>query len=112
MPRLVLTDRFVLGAKAGDGERIDYFDEKHAGLALRVSGGGKAWTFNFTSPKDGKRARLTFGSYPGTSLAGARTRATEARGHLDADPPRDPRDVFAEQEAGAMTVKMLVESYL
>jgi integrase len=110
MPRLSLTDRFVAGAKA-ETARIDYFDEKTPGLALRVSpGGSKAWTFHFTSPKDGKRARATLGSYPATSLAAARTRATEARSLVEGQ--EDPRDVFAVQVAGAMTVAMLVQSYL
>jgi integrase len=111
MPRLALTARFVLGAKAGESSRIDYFDEKNPGLALRVSPGGrKAWTLIFTSPKDDKRARITLGTYPATSLAAARTRATEARQLLEAK--KDPRDVFADQAAGAMTVGTLVESYL
>jgi integrase len=111
MPRLTLTDRFAAGAKATQGTRVDYFDEKNPGLALRVSPGGrKAWTFHFTSPKDDKRARITLGTYPATSLATARTRATEARTLLEGG--RDPRDVFADQAAGAMTVGTLVTSYL
>jgi integrase len=111
MPRMLLTDRFVAGAKATGSQRLDFFDEKTRGLALRVSpGGNKAWTFHFTSPKDERRARVTLGSYPGTTLAAARTRATEARTLLEDG--RDPRDVFAEQNSGAMTVRGLVASYL
>ena len=57
MPRVALTDRFCSGAKAREDARTDYFDEKLPGLALRVSpGGNKSWSYNFTSPKDGKRA--------------------------------------------------------
>jgi integrase len=111
--RLALTDRFVAAAKADGVSQADYFDEKTPGLALRVSEAGtKVWTFNFTSPKDGKRARLKVGSYPGTSLAGARTKAKEARGYLEEDPPRDPRDVLAAEEANAWTVQTLCEKYL
>jgi integrase len=111
MPRLSLTDRFAAGVKATGQERVDYFDEKSPGLALRVSpGGNKAWTYHFTSPKDRKRARVTLGSYPATSLAAARTRAMEARQLVEGD--RDPRDVFADQAAGAMTVADLVASYI
>lgn len=112
MARLALTDRFIAGARAADGERLDFFDEKTSGLALRVSQDSKAWTFHFTSPTDSKRIRMKLGSYPGTSLAAARTLATQARGYLDEKPPRDPRIVFAEQKAGGMLVKALVESYL
>jgi integrase len=111
MPRVSLTDRFCSGAKAKDVPQVDFFDEGTPGLALRVaSGGHKAWTFIFTSPKDGKRARAALGSYPATTLAAARTRATEARSLVEAG--QDPRDVFAAQAAGAMTVKMLLQSYL
>lgn len=111
MPRVSLTDRFVAGAKST--EQTDYFDDhpKTRGLALRVSLlGRKTWTLIFTSPRDGKRARITLGTYPGTSLARARTLAIEARGHVDEG--RDPRDVQAEEAAGAMTVAALVDSFL
>jgi integrase len=111
VPRLSLTDRFVAGAKAFGADRTDYFDQKCPGLALRVSPGGKkAWTYHFTSPKDAKRARATLGSYPATTLATARTRALEARHLVEAD--QDPRDVFADKAAAAMTVGALVTSYL
>jgi len=56
--------------------------------------------------KGGKRARMTLGTYPATSLARARTIAMEAHGHLDEG--RDPRDVAAEQAAKAMTVAELI----
>ncbi len=112
MPRLALTDRFIQGAKAKDAPQVDYFDEHTPGLALRVSEGGtRAWSFLFTSPKDGKRARVKLGAYPGTSLAGARTKAEECKGYLAEDPPRDPRDVFEAQQAAAMTVSMLFDSW-
>jgi integrase len=110
MPRLSLTDRFVAGAKSPQVQ-IDYFDEKTRGLSLRVTNvGRKTWCLIFTSPNDGKRARMTLGGYPATSLARARTLAIEAHGHLDEG--RDPRDIAAEQAAGAMTVASLIESFL
>ena len=64
----------------------------------------------FTSPKDGKRARLSLGTYPATPLAQARTLALEARSHVEAG--IDPRDMGKPTEAGAMTVAMLAQSYL
>jgi integrase len=110
MPRVSLTDRFVSSARSDGAPQTDYFDEKTPGLALRVSNRGRrSWTFLFTSPKDQKRARATLGTYPATSLAAARTRAIEAREHLEAG--RDPRDVFADQHAGAMTLTQLATSY-
>ncbi len=110
MPQLSLTDRFAAGARSAQIQ-TDYFDDKAPGLALRVSNSGrKTWSFIFTSPRDGKRARMTLGGYPQTSLAQARTLALEARGHLDEG--YDPRDVRMAQAAGAMTLTALIESYL
>jgi integrase len=79
MPKRLLTDRFCTHAKAQEGEvQTDYFDEATKGLALRVSrSGSKSWTWHHTI--NGKRARLTFGSYPAISLGAARAKADEAR---------------------------------
>ena len=107
-----LTDRFVAGAKSAQVQ-TDYFDDNPTtrGLCLRVTNGGrKTWCLLFTSPRDRKRARITLGSYPATSLARARTLAIEAHAHLDDG--RDPRDVAAEEAGGVMTVAALIKSYL
>jgi integrase len=100
--KVKFTDRFVANVKAVN--RIDYFDEGTPGLALRVSAKHKAWTFHFTL--GGKRARLTLGSYPATSLAAARARALEAKSKVESD--IDPRL----QDGGAMNVAMLTENYI
>jgi integrase len=112
VPRLALTDRFVATCKAARGQpQTDYFDHRTPGLALRVSKRGhKAWSFIFTAPGNGKRARETFATYPATSLALARTRAREARALVEAG--EDPRAVFNAQAAGAMTATALIESFL
>jgi integrase len=103
--RLLLTDRFCERAKPAQGQtQTDYFDEQVSGLALRVADGHKAWTFHFTSPGNGKRARLTFGSYPATSLGAARTRATEAKALVEEG--KDPRSAEAE------TLQGICEEYL
>jgi integrase len=110
MPQVALTDRFCERIKPLKTQ-TDYFDSNMKGLALRVSEGGrKAWSFLFTSPKYGKRARITLGAYPATSLAVARARALEAKGHVEAG--NDPRDVFAAQDASAMTMANLIDSYM
>jgi integrase len=107
VPRVVLTDRFVAHAKAQGVPQLDYFDESIPGLALRVSSAGrKTWTFHYTSPRNDKRARLTLGTYPATSLANARGLATEARGEVEQG--NDPRT----RVSGAMTLGNLVESYI
>ena len=102
--RLLLTDRFCERAKPAQGQtQTDYFDESVPGLALRVAEGHKAWTFHFTSP-NGKRARLTFGSYPATSLGAARTRAIETKALVEAG--KDPRATEAD------TLQAICEEYI
>src|SRR5215831_9286705 len=102
---VLLTDRFCQHAKSATAQ-TDYFDETVSGLALRVSKHGvKTWTFLFTSPS-GKRARMSLGTYPATSLASARGLALDARGLVDVG--HDPRH----QHSGAMTVATLVDSYV
>ena len=65
MAKVRMTDRFVASAQAGEAGRSDYFDAVTKGLVLRVSAGGrKTWTFFFTSPRDGKRARVRPGQGP------------------------------------------------
>lgn len=93
MPRVALTDRFVAGAKPVKGDtRTDYFDENVPGLALRAAKSGhKAWTFHFTSPRDGKRARHLLGTYPATTLAMARGLAIAMRHQVESG--EDPRGV-------------------
>ena len=108
MPKIDLTDRFVATIKAS--AKTDYFDAKTTGLGLRVSPSGvKAWSVMFDSPKDGKRARLSLGHYPATSLAAARGRAIEARGLVESG--IDPRDGKATTGA-SMTVADLIKSYI
>jgi integrase len=110
MPTVQLTDRFCQTAKAID-DRTDWFDETVQGLALRVTKGGhRSWCYHYRSPRDGKRARATIGSYPSTSLAAARGRADEARGHVEAG--NDPRLVLAGQATAGMTLAGLVTAYL
>jgi integrase len=85
MPQRLLTDRFCSHAKARGAEvQTDYFDEQTPGLALRVSQAGrKSWTYLYTS-REGKRRRLTIGSYPATSLASVRAKVDLLRGEIEA----------------------------
>jgi integrase len=111
MPRVALTNRFCASAKPLNGERTDYFDETVPGLALRVTEHGhRSWCFHFRSPRDDKRARATLGTYPATSLAAARGKALEARGHVEAG--QDPRLVLAGQATAGMNIAGLIEVYL
>jgi integrase len=108
MPRVKLTDRFVAGVKA-DG-RTDYFDAVTTGLVLRVAAGGrrKNWCLFYTSPLDGKRARVGLGAYPALGLADARAKAIEAAGA--AAEGGDPRRTM--KASASMSVADLVEAYI
>lgn len=108
MPRVRLTDRFVLGVRC-EG-RTDYFDAVTTGLVLRVAAGGrrKSWCLFYTSPLDGKRARIGLGAYPALKLAGARAKAIEAAGA--ATDGSDPRRTM--KASAAMTVAGLAEAYI
>ena len=111
MPTVTLTERFCSTVKPIAGGRTDYFDTTVQGLALRVTTHGqRSWCFHFRSPRDGKRARATIGTYPSTTLAAARAKALEARGHVEGG--QDPRLVLAGQGAAGMTVTALVNAYL
>jgi integrase len=99
--RLLLTDRFCDRAKA-QGAQTDYFDETVSGLALRVSRGRKSWTLHYT--RDGKRARLTFGTYPAISLAAARRKAIEAKAEISEG--RSPAPAMPD------TLQAICEEYL
>jgi hypothetical protein len=103
--KLLLTDRFCDRAKS-ETAQTDYFDETVSGLALRVAASGrKTWTLHFTSPGAGKRARLTLGTYPATSLGSARAQALEARSEVEAG--RDPRSGTDDD-----TLKAICEEHL
>jgi integrase len=101
--RVLLTDRFCDRAKSLRAQ-TDYFDENVSGLALRVTAQGvKTWTLHFGPAK--KRARITLGRYPSTSLASARALALDAKASIaDGGDPRRPTD--------AMTISDLVASYV
>jgi integrase len=105
MPKRALTDRFCASTKPAQGEvQTDYYDEGCPGLALRVSGRSKTWTFFFTFGD--RRVRMTLGTYPAVSLAKAHTRVSEARAELAER--RDPRRVFAKPD----TLRAICEEWL
>jgi integrase len=105
MPKRALTDKFCGSAKPAAGQRqTDWFDEGSPGLALRVSATAKGWSYFFTL--GGRKARMSLGTYPATSLAKARTKADEARAELEKG--RDPRAL----QATAETLRSVGEAWL
>ena len=109
MPKVDLTDRFCGGAKPARGQgRTSYFDARTPGLELLVSSTGhKSWQFHFESPRNGKRARRTLGTYPAMTLAKARREAIAARQLVEDG--NDPRKTGG---AAELTFSGLVRLYL
>jgi integrase len=111
MATVRMTDRFVAAAKAGDATKLaEFYDEVTRGLVLRVTRGAKTWSFFYTAPATGKRARVGLGHYPHTSLAAARARAIEAAGLVENS--EDPRAAFAASVGRAAIIADLLEAYL
>jgi integrase len=75
----ITSDKACEHAKSRDGQRTDYPVAGANGLALRVTAdGNKTWALRYYRAADGKRRRLTLGSYPAMSLKDARLRARQA----------------------------------
>jgi len=80
-----LTARYVETVKAPAGKRLEIRDGKCAGLVLRVTPDSertravKSWALLYRRQSDGKRRRLTLGTYPDVDLSEARLRVGEAR---------------------------------
>src|SRR5262245_27589407 len=111
MPTLELTDRFVANAKPDAGKRqSDYFDTSTHGLVLRASEGTRTFGFMYSQPGDGKRVRITLGSYPILSLGKARTLVKECKQFLAGG--KDPRALIEQQKTAEMTAKTLIEAYV
>jgi integrase len=87
-----LTNTQVKNAKPNEKE---YNLADGDGLALRVKpNGSKIWIFNYTRPYTKKRANISFGSYPATSIADARKKRLEARSLIaDGFDPKQQRDI-------------------
>lgn len=108
MSRLKLTARNVDSIKPPATGRTDYWDTDPKGFGLRVSESGrKTWMTMYRV--DGVQRRLTLGTYPALSLAGARQKAKDAM--QDVSKGVDPSAV---KKAGrkAETFKELAAAYL
>ena len=93
-------------------DRYDVRDEFNPGFALRVySNGSKSWLFIYHY--QGRKRRMTLGSYPSLSLSQARKAYRVARKCLDegGDPASESRREKA-SERSAPTVGMLSDDYL
>ena len=95
MPTLALTDRHIKTLKP-TGQRVDHFDRRVTGLALRLAASGrKTWCVFFRVNR--RLRRMTLGHYPAVTLQEARTRARQILAEVAASwhgpcrtPPRNP----------------------
>lgn len=105
--KISMTTTYLDNVKPGQDARLDVFDAMTPGLCLRVTKDKKSWSFVYTAPGTGTRARLGMGTYPGTPLIIARQRATEARGLVEAG--TDPRHAAAAIEAPKSIAQLIEE---
>jgi integrase len=77
MPKVNLTSRFVSSTAAPASGRVEHWDTVVRGLGLRVtSNGAKSWVVMYRH--QGRKRRLTLGTFPPLPLADARRQAAEA----------------------------------
>jgi len=101
MPKTVLTDKQIAGAKAKSGERLELWDLKSPGLCLRVTDQGmKTFVLRYRSA-DGRQPRLKLGRFPQMTLRLARLEAGRIRSELEAgaDPAVEKRRAKQPAEA-------------
>lgn len=113
MPKLLLTDKHVTGAKAAPGERLELWDLKTPGLCLRVTDRGlKTFVLRYRS-KDGTQPRLTLGRFPHLSLKSARLEAGRIRSEVESglDPAVLKRKA-KQPEDEPVTFKQLYDRYV
>lgn len=78
MPTITLTAKAIKKLKPTAGARLEYFDAKVPGLALRITETGhKSWSLHYRTTAARQR-RLTLGDCATIGLAAARTKATAA----------------------------------
>ncbi len=110
MPTLELTDMTVATAKATAAGRTEIWDAAIPGFGLRVSKAGrKSWVLMYRV--DGRKRRLTLGTFPALPLAAARDAARLAL--LDVSRGNDPAAQRAASRGDRLqTFAGLAEEYL
>lgn len=113
MARIALTDRAVAAARAGPDGRLELWDERIAGLCLRVTGRGvKTWVFRYRAA-DGRQPRFTLGRFPAVGVRDARDAAHEIMRtvHRGEDPAAERRKSRIAAAAGPRTFDDLADLY-
>jgi len=109
--KIKLTDKGVAALSLAKQNRYEVWEEGRTGLGLRISKQHKTWVFMYRFK--GKAKRLTFGRYPGISVAEAREKQAQARKALDYG--RDPGAENVEKniaDRNAISINALVDLYI
>ncbi|MEJ6791063.1 tyrosine-type recombinase/integrase [Brevundimonas sp. BR2-1] len=112
MPKVVLTDKAITSAKPADGNRLELWDLRTAGLCLRITGRGvRTWIFRYRTP-DGRQPRFTIGKMPAIGLKEAREQVAklEREVALGGDPATARRAARNVQDA-PKTFDELADAY-
>ena len=111
MPVRRLSDTMVKRLKPGDSGRTDYFDQwrPRPGVSLRLRVGRRTKTWAIQYRAEGRRARVTLGTYPAMGLADAREAAVRQSAIIyDGVDPADERDKRRE----APTLSAVCDQYM
>jgi integrase len=101
--RRELTDAYIRTIRPPSSGRLEIWDTKVTGLALRVTASGaRSWSVRGRMP-DGRQVRSTIGTHPEVPLAGARKRARDMRTDIEAgtDPVAERRAAETQRKARA-----------
>ena len=112
MPKKNLNARGVAAIKPPAGGQVDYWDTGLSGFVLRASAGGKmAWGVIYRNA-EGRRRRVTLGSYPAMKVADARQKAKDELGRISkgVDPAAEKK---TERKAGTFNefADLYIEKY-
>jgi integrase len=114
VPRVNLTERYILGITSSSGQRIEVSDEATPGLAIRASGvSSRIWVMRYRRP-DGRETRHRLGEYPTMSLRAARLEVGRLRDLIDkgGDPLRERQELKEQARSDSMaTYGALLSAY-
>jgi integrase len=113
--RKALTDAFCRAQTAPARGRLEFTDQRCAGLSFRITAkGARSFCFRFRDPITRATTRATIGTYPDVGLSDARTRAdamrvTVAAGVNPVTERRTGRAEASQRSFGAIAERFMVE---
>ncbi len=109
MPTKALTDRVVADAKPPKSGRVELWDAELPGFGVRISSAGRrSWQVMYRV--DGRKRRLTLGTFPALPLKLARDAARAALNEVARG--NDPAAQRASVRGGELTFERFAEAYV